>query len=46
MLIKTISVAAFFNDPVASVKQLRRDPTMSTHWGRIDKQLQEKITRQ
>ncbi len=35
-------LAAFFNDPITSVKQLRRDPTMSTQWGRVDQQLQKK----
>ena len=35
-------MAKFFSDPIASVKQLRRDPTMSTQWGRFDQQLQKK----
>jgi hypothetical protein len=35
-------LVAFFNDPVASVKQLRRDPSMSTQWGRFDQQMQNK----
>lgn len=34
-------LTAFFNDPIASVKQLRRDPTMSSQWGRVDQQLQK-----
>ena len=38
-------LSAFFNDPVASVKQLRRDPTLSTQWGRVDQQLQKKSTK-
>jgi len=35
-------LAEFFNDPIASVKQLRRDPSLSTQWGRVDQQLQNK----
>ena len=35
-------LVAFFNDPIASVKQLRRNPTMSTQWGRFDQQLVRK----
>ncbi|MCY7352733.1 MAG: hypothetical protein LH606_19085 [Cytophagaceae bacterium] len=35
-------LAEFFKDPITSVKQLRRDPTMSTQWGRFDQQLQNK----
>lgn len=35
-------LVAFFNDPINSVKQFRRDPTMSTQWGRFDQQLQKK----
>jgi hypothetical protein len=38
-------LVALFNDPIASVKQLRRDPTMSTQWGRFDHQLQKKTTK-
>lgn len=32
----------FFNNPIASVKQLRRNPTVSTQWGRFDQQLNKK----
>lgn len=32
----------FFSDPIASVKQLRRDPIMNTQWGRFDQQLEKK----
>ena len=35
-------LAEFFNDPLASAKQLRRDPAMATQWGRFDQQLQQK----
>jgi hypothetical protein len=38
-------LASFFKDPIASVKQLRRDPTMSTQWGRVDQQLQHKTNK-
>lgn len=38
-------LAQFFNDPIASVKQLRRDPTLSTQWGRVDQQLQKKTAK-
>ena len=38
-------LSAFFNDPIASVKQLRRDPTLSTQWGRTDQQLQQKTNK-
>ena len=36
-------LAELFKNPVTSVKQLRRDPSMSTQWGRVDLQLQNKI---
>jgi len=35
----------FFSDPIASVKQLRRDPIMSTQWGRFDQQLEKKTNK-
>ena len=35
----------FFIDPIASVKQLRRDPIMSTQWGRFDQQLEKKTNK-